>query len=122
MAIELPSIEIIFKQLASTLVKRSERGIAILIVADETAGKQIEIFRNERELFQEKTAYKEENYLRILDVLSFNPSKVYVVKKKVAQPIKEVLELISRTVKTGWITYVGEPADYVAITAFIKAQ
>lgn len=38
MAVTLPKINIIFKQLATSFIQRSERGIAILIVRDDTDG------------------------------------------------------------------------------------
>lgn len=36
MAVTMPTIEVVFKQLAGSLIERSERGIAILIVKDDT--------------------------------------------------------------------------------------
>lgn len=38
MAVTLPKINIIFKQLATSFIQRSERGIAILVVRDDTDG------------------------------------------------------------------------------------
>ena len=38
MAVTLPKILIKFQQLAASFVQRSERGIAILILRDDTAG------------------------------------------------------------------------------------
>ena len=39
MAVHLPSISIIFRQLAGTFIQRSARGVAALIVKDDTVGK-----------------------------------------------------------------------------------
>ena len=38
MSVTLPSIEVIFRQLAASFVSRSERGIAALILRDATEG------------------------------------------------------------------------------------
>lgn len=38
MAVTLPKINITFKQLATSFIQRSERGVAVLIVRDATAG------------------------------------------------------------------------------------
>ena len=38
MAVTLPKIMITFQQLATSFIQRSERGIAVLIVRDDTPG------------------------------------------------------------------------------------
>ena len=45
MAVTMPKIEITFQQLAATFVSRSERGIAVLILRDATAGSGGSFFR-----------------------------------------------------------------------------
>ena len=45
MAVTLPKIEVTFKQLAASFVRRSERGIAVLILRDATEGSGESFFR-----------------------------------------------------------------------------
>lgn len=121
--VELPNIEITFKNLATNLIARSERGIAILILKDTKAsGKEIELIRNEKEALAVKENYTAENYQRILDCLSFAPYRIYAVKYSEPKTMDNALELISKTVKTGWITTVGETADYQKICEFVENQ
>lgn len=121
MAITLPNIEIIFKQLASNFIKRSERGVAILIIKDDTDTTfESKEYRNLKELEEEKTFYTNENYQYILDVLSFQVYKVVVVRIDTTETMSDALNIVERTIKTGWITTVGVEADYTLITNWIK--
>ena len=45
MAVTLPKIEVTFKQLAASFVRRSERGITVLILRDATEGSGESFFR-----------------------------------------------------------------------------
>lgn len=120
---EAPRIEITFTKLADTLVKRSERGVAILILRDgsgETA--EYKLYKAARELLADKDRYTAENYRQLQDVFDFAPERLYAVRVGTDAPLSAALELIGRTVKTGWITLVGEPADEAALVQWIKEQ
>ncbi|KEZ85550.1 hypothetical protein IO99_13725 [Clostridium sulfidigenes] len=121
MTITLPNIEIIFKQLASNFIKRSERGIAILIVKDDTdTSFTSKEYKNLKELEKEKTLYTSENYQYILDTLSFQVTKVVVIRVSTTETMVDALSIVEKTVKTGWITTVGIADDYTAIVNWIK--
>lgn len=121
--ISLPTIEIIFKQLASTFIKRSERGISVLIIKDDTNKSfSTKEYKNIAELEKDTALYTVANYQYILDVLSFAVAKVIVVRVDVAGTIADALTLVEKTVKTGWVTIVGADADYTAIDNWIKAK
>lgn len=123
MAITLPSIEIVFKQLASSFIQRSERGIAILIIRDDTnktfTSKE---YKNSLELENDATLYSAANYKNIADMLTFAVNKVVVIRIDSTDTISEALAIVEGIVKTGWITIVGETADYTSLTTWIKAK
>lgn len=121
--ISLPLIEIIFKQLASTFIKRSERGISVLIIRDDTnktfSSKE---YKNLKDLEKDEALYTATNYQNIVDVLSFAVAKVIVIRVDVAGTMADALSLVEKTVKTGWITAVGNAADYTEIINWIKSK
>lgn len=123
MAITLPSIEIIFKQLASTFITRSERGIAILIVRDDTNETfTSKTYNNLQELTYDQALYTAANYQYIADALGFAVNKVVVIRIDTTDTISVALSAIEGIVKTGWITIVGETADYTALVTWIKSK
>ncbi len=123
MAISLPTVEILFKQLANSFVQRSERGVVILIVRDDTdktfATKE---YKELKELVTESDLYTTTNYQYIADVLSFGVNKVVVVRIDTTGLIADALAIIGKTVKTGWVTIVGETADYTGLITWIKSK
>ena len=70
MAVTMPKISVIFQQKAASLMTRSERGIAILIVKDDTnkefTHKQ---YTDLTALEADKELYTAENYSAISDML-----------------------------------------------------
>lgn len=106
MAIGLPKVDVIFTGLANTAVVRSGRGIACLIINDNTGMDTLELSKTKKEnvvneedlkvksvitedkiLKQykgftevEKTDYAEENYKIIEDVFLTELNKLYVIK------------------------------------------
>jgi len=123
MAITLPSIEIIFKKLASNFIERSERGIAILIVKDDTnITFTTKTYKKTSELEADIALYTATNYQYIADTLSFAANKVVVVRIATTETMTDALTIIESTVKTGWITTVGEAADYTTIINWVKAK
>jgi hypothetical protein len=123
MPITLPNIEIIFQQLASSFIARSERGIAVLIVKDDTdttfSSKE---YKSLNELLLDSALYTATNYQSIEDVLHFGVNKVVVVRIATTGTMVDALAIVESTVKTGWITTVGLAADYTAIVDWIKAK
>lgn len=119
----LPTIDIYFKQLASSAVARSERGIAILILKDNTApDKKIRCYQGERTLHEDKMLYTAENFQYLCDAMRYSPAKLYAVRIADEETIADGLKTVEGTVKSGWVTYIGEQGDYTAIAQWVKTQ
>lgn len=124
MAITMPKIEITFRQQATSLITRSERGVAILIVRDDTnksfSHKQ---YADLSALEADKALYTADNYAAISDMLSFAPYQSHVFRLDIAGTLADTLAEISRTVKTGWIAIAGQDeTDGPALASWVKAQ
>lgn len=123
MAITLPRIDIIFKQLAASFIERSARGIAVLIIKDETnVTFTTKTYKTAVELAADETLYTTANFNYINDALFGKPSKVIVVRIGLTGTVADALPLIESTTKTGWVTMVGVTADYTALINWIKAK
>lgn len=123
MAVKLPSINILFQQLAGTFVERSERGIAILIVRDDTEGTGKTYFRYGDATQVEKTEFKEENVQFIKDALYFGPLRVSVVKVPSTGKLADALGILVKQEQTGWITVcAGTEQDWTDLSSWIKAR
>lgn len=118
---KLPTIEILFKQLASSIIARSQRGIAIVIVKDDTVPESVsKVYTSENELYCDKAKYTPENYQQLADAMGFHPTKLYAVRIGTDKEITDALNLVEGIVKTGWVTMVGEAADYTALADWVK--
>ena len=122
MAVTLPKINIIFKELAQSFIARSERGIALLIVRDDTeGGNGYATYTDDAGLA--KAPYTAENKAYIQDALSFGPARVGVAKVGTSNTLNDALALITANEKTGWITVAdGSSDDWTALATWIKAQ
>ena len=124
MAVTMPKIEITFRQKAVSLISRSERGIAILIVRDDTSKtfthKQ---YTDLSALEADEALYTTDNYNAISDMLSFAPYQSHVFRLDTDGTLGDTLAEISRTVKTGWITIAGmDSDDAAALASWVKTQ
>lgn len=123
MTISLPRIDIIFKQLAQSFIERSERGVAVLIVKDNTnilfSNKT---YRTAQEVAADEALYTVANFDSINDALLGKPSKVIVIRIATTGTVADALPIIESVTKTGWVTMVGETADYTALINWIKAN
>lgn len=125
MAVKMPSIEVIFKQLAGTLIERSARSIAILIVKDDTDKSfRYRMYKDATEAEEDKERYTPENLRAIKDVLTFQVSKCYVYRIDATDGIlADALKLIQRYIKTGWITIAdGTKEEFESLTSWVKAR
>lgn len=119
--VTMPKIEILFKQLATSLVERSERGIGILIVRDDTSKFDVKMYSSIDAV--ETSDYTADNVQAIRDVFNYALNKVYVVRIDAEASVSAALTLISKNIKTGWITIAnGKSADFTAISSWIKTQ
>lgn len=80
MAVTLPKIIITFKQLATSFIQRSERGVVVLIVRDDTEGAGGAFFQYGDATQVSDKEFTKENQQYIKDALSFGPLRVSVVK------------------------------------------
>ena len=81
MAITMPKIEISFEQRAVSLIDRSERGIAILIVRDDTDKSFTHKQYSDLSAAQaDESLYTADNYNAICDLLGFAPYQAHVFR------------------------------------------
>ena len=124
MAITMPKIEITFEQKAVSLIVRSERGVAILIVRDDTnktfTHKQ---YSDLSAAEADESLYTADNYAAICDLMGFAPYQAHVFRCDSDGALADTLAEIGRTVKTGWLAIAGQSAeDGLALAAWVKTQ
>lgn len=78
--LDLPSIDIIFKQKAVTAVQRSERGVLCVILQDAQQTTGIKKFIYKRGADIEKTDYETGNYDALMRAFDVAVNKVYVLR------------------------------------------
>ena len=123
MAVTLPSINITFQQLAGTFIQRSARGIAVLIVRDDTEGSGESFFRYGDATQVSATEFTEENQRYIKDALFFGPLRVSVIKIGSEGTLADALAILVQQEQTGWITLAdGKSQDWSDLASWIKAR
>ena len=147
MAIGLPKVDVIFKGLANTAVVRSGRGIACLILNDNTGMDTLEVSKTKKEnvvneedlkvksvitedkiLKQykgftevESTDYTEENYKIIEDVFLTEINKLYVIKIPNDKTFDDIKPFIKKDIN--WIAYIGETREeQKKLADFVKLE
>ncbi|MDD4390317.1 MAG: phage tail sheath C-terminal domain-containing protein [Eubacteriales bacterium] len=123
--ITLPSIEVIFKQLAGTLIERSERGVAILIVRDDTDSSfDYKEYKNITAVEADRTKYTAANLQYIKDIFNFALNRVAIVRIDTAvDTISDALTALEANIKTGWITIAdGATEDFATLASWIKSK
>jgi len=122
MAITMPNLEITFKQLAASLIARSERGIAILITKDVTVDcPTYAEYKSFVEVDSDK--YTATNLQYIKDIFTFALNKVVVVNYTGTATLSDALSIVEKNIKTGWITLAdGLEADFATLVTWIKAK
>ena len=123
MAVTLPKILVTFTQLATSFIQRSARGIAVLIVRDDTAGTGKTFFQYGDATQVSDTEFTPANQQYIKDALSFGPLRVSVVKIKTADDLAAAAAIFTQYEKTGWVTFAeGSSDDWTDLSSWIKAQ
>lgn len=123
MAVTLPKIIIAFKQLVTSFIQRSARGIVVLIVRDDTEGTGGAFFQygDATQVSSEEFTAANQQYIK--DALSFGPLRVSVVKIGTEQALADAAAIITQYEKTGWITFAeGKSADWTELASWIKAR
>lgn len=119
----LPTININFTQQATTLIERSERGTAVLIVKDETSScPKFAAYQSINEI--NKNNYTSDNYMAICDCMYFAPYKCVVFSvDQECENLTETFNLIKQKVKNGWICIVDATvSEHTTLVSWIKAR
>lgn len=125
MAITLPFIDVTFKQLAGSLINRSKRGIAVLIIRDDTDKTfNFKEYKSITAAINDEAKYTDVNMQYIKDVFNFALSKVYVVRiNTTVDTLADALNIIEKNIKTGWITIAdGSTEDFNTLASWTKSQ
>lgn len=123
--IKLPNIEVTFKQLATSLIERSERGVAILIVKDDTNKTfSYKEYSSIAAAEKDSALYTAANLQYIRDIFSFALNKVAVVRvDKTGGSIATALDTVEGNVKSGWVTIAdGVTEDWATLSSWIKSK
>lgn len=123
--VKLPNIEISFKQLATSLIERSERGIAILIIKDDTDKTfNYKEYNSITAVESDVDLYSSSNIQYIRDIFNFALNKVAIVRvDSTGGTVAEALAILEKNIKTGWITLAdGVDADWSTLASWIKTK
>lgn len=123
MAVTMPKVEITFSQRAASLVERSERGIAVLIVRDATEGANTTFyaFSSRADADKKSDEFTATNIQYIDDVFALKqPYKVCVVRIGTSGTVADATAIIEKNVRTGWVTIAdGTSTDFAALVSWI---
>lgn len=123
MAIGLPTISIVFKKLAATLIERSQRGIVALIVKDDTqAAPTVNEYKSISSI--EDSKFTATNLQYIKDVFTGGAFKVFVISvdSESTKVVADAITLIGSR-KFNWIGLAeGTAAEQTALSAHVKQQ
>lgn len=115
-----PTIEIEFKQLATTLVQRSERGTAILLLNDATAGSiNTKVYKTVTDI--DENIYTADSIAHIKSCMAFAPYETIVISTD-STSFTDFAPEILKIRNTGWIAFAGEEAPQADLASWIKAQ
>ncbi|MDF2612781.1 MAG: phage tail sheath protein [Clostridia bacterium] len=119
MAIGLPNIEVVFMGKANTAISRSQKGVACLIISDQTTEAKTMTYKNLTEVLE--TDYTAENYAIISDVFMREVSKLIVIKLGATEKFAAAKPFISKDIN--WIAYITPTAaEQKALVDFVKAE
>lgn len=122
MTVKQPSIDVAFKQKATSSIEKSERGIAILILKNDLTSScpKYAVYKEITEYESVKNKYSVDSQQAIKDVFTFPPSKVIVVN---TDTVANALVEIEKNTPTGWITIAdGIAEDFTTLISWIKSK
>lgn len=121
---KVPEIRVTFLQRAGSLIERSQRGIATLIIRDDTdTSFDIKKYTSIPDADADKDLYTADNLRQIKDVLLSAPYITYIVRIGTSGTLSDALDLIRKKIKTSWIGVADAKAeDAEALVSWIKAQ
>lgn len=101
----VPKVEINFKQLATTLIERSERGIAIMLLYEaEAEALSLKAYKTIADVDEE--LYSAENLKLIKDCFTYAPYEVVVISGN-SKKFSDYAPIIQSARATGWIAAPG---------------
>lgn len=117
-----PTVEVSFRQLATTLIERSERGTAILLLKkDEAEGFDTLVFKTVADVTKDaETRLGDENVKAVKAALSFAPYEVVAIVGA-GESFADFAPHIKAARRTGWI---ASPAEGIQsdLASFIKSE
>jgi len=120
-----PTIIITFKQLATSLIQRSERGTAILLLSDTTGaatGSTIintKVYRSVADI--DESLYTKDNIKHIKNCLFYAPYELIVISSN-STKFADFAKAIVKIRKTGWITFAGNDTMQSDLMSWIKSM
>ncbi len=120
-----PTITITFKQLATTLIQRSERGTAILLLNDATGAPEsgtniiTRVYKTVADI--EESLYTEDSLSQIKKCLSYTPFEVVVISGNSTQ-FSDFAKAIMTVRRTGWIAFAGSETPQADLASWIKSM
>ena len=112
MAVTPPRIQVIFRQLAASLINRSERGYAIIIVRDDTEGAAYKLYTQLAEIEADAETYTPASLQYLRDVYAVKtPWRTAVVRIPTTGTMADATPVIEKNLSTGWVTVAGGTAD-----------
>lgn len=123
--VNLPTINITFEQLASSLIQRSENGIAVLIVKDSAAPlNTVSVYKDITGVLKDENLYSTDSFQAMKDVFTYAVGKLVVVKTDAGKPdLATALSLIEKKCKNCWIGIVDATEEETAIlVSWIKSK
>lgn len=119
-----PTITITFKQLAATLIQRSERGTAILLLSDTTTGDDsvninTRVYKTVADI--DESIYTAENTARIKNCLAYTPYEVVVISCNSTR-FADFTKAVMTARKTGWIAFAGSEEPQADLASWIKSM
>lgn len=122
MTVKQPNIDVAFRQKATSTINKSNRGIAILILKNDTTENcpEYAVYKEITEFEKEKNKYSAENQQAIKDMFVFPPSKAIVVN---SDTVSNALIEIEKNTMTGWISIAdGTEEDFVTLVSWAKSK
>ena len=120
-----PTITITFKQLATTLIQRSERGTAILLLNDATGASEsgtnitTRVYKSVADI--DESIYTEDSLAQIKSCLSYTPYEVVVISGN-STKFSDFAKAIMAVRRTGWIAFAGSETPQVDLASWIKSM
>lgn len=120
---KISTISVTFKQMATTVIQRSERGVAALIISDATDDTAYKEYRDVAVAAEDAAKYTEENMQAIRDVFASAPYKVAVVRIPEGGSAGDALQIIEEHLTACWIAFAAlEATNQTDLIAWIKAK